>query len=320
MKCLLILIFVFFTGCGVPEESDHVSTESGNLILSASHGGGGSAWGFAGCESCHPMSVIHEGAENVRQMVKEKGFKTCMGCHGDNGTGKKRPCVICHNMPDMPYQSGGHSHNFVSGASERLTDGECLVCHDASDMNGVFNLERDLTLFGDVQGVLFPYQSETDFCLRCHNRDHQQAGFEMSGLSFDDPLVAMEDNYSHTDYHGFLNSSGMGTYAGLRDGYRYGSVVKCSDCHSLHGTDNEALIIDNSVDGAGSLDPDLRDGSYTVDTAGGDFSQLCVLCHNMETIIDSGDVDTGNGLSGVHEVGIDCRPCHTHGEAVQSGL
>jgi len=224
------------------------------------------------------------------------------------------------DLPDTPYQSGGHSHNFVSGAPGRLADADCLICHDASDMNGAFDPERDLTRFGDKRGALSPYFSETDFCLRCHNRDHQQAGFEMGGRAYEDPVVAMEDNYSHTDYHGFLNSSGMGTYAGLRSGYRYGSVVRCSDCHSLHGTDNNALIIDNSVDGAKDLPSDPGGGPYAVDTSGGDFSQLCVLCHRMEIVIDSGDVDAGNGLSGVHEVGIDCRPCHTHGEAVQSGL
>lgn len=316
-------MFIFFSGCAAPEESDDVSTLSGNLILTSAHGGDGSAWGFAECESCHPMAVIHEGAENIRQMVKIKGFDTCLGCHGDNGTGKERACIICHNMADMPnipYQSGAHSHNFVSGSPGRLTDADCLVCHDASDMSGSFDLNMDLARFEDRHGALSPYLSETDFCLRCHNRDHQQAGFELTGFAYDDPIVAMEDNYSHTDYHGFLNSSGLGTYAGLRAGYRYGAVVPCSDCHSLHGTDNAALIIDNSVDGAKKLAPGPLYATYTVDTSGGDLSQLCVLCHSMETIIDSGDLPAGNGLSGVHEVGIDCRPCHRHGEAVQSGL
>jgi len=52
----------------------------------------------------------------------------------------------------------------------------------------------------------------------------------------------------------------------------------------------------------------------------GDYSQLCVTCHQMQDIVEQGAQNTGNGLSGVHQVGGDCRVCHVHGMAVQTGL
>jgi hypothetical protein len=40
----------------------------------------------------------------------------------------------------------------------------------------------------------------------------------------------------------------------------------------------------------------------------------------MSDIVEQGDQDTGNGLSGVHQVSSDCRVCHVHGMAAQTGL
>ncbi|VAX00922.1 hypothetical protein MNBD_GAMMA19-188 [hydrothermal vent metagenome] len=88
----------------------------------------------------------------------------------------------------------------------------------------------------------------------------------------------------------------------------------------MHGTDNTRLIIDNSLKGVTQLDQSIRETPHRVIIKNGDYSQLCVLCHQMKVILDDGDLETGNGLSGVHEVGSDCRTCHTHGEAVQAGL
>jgi hypothetical protein len=144
----------------------------------------------------------------------------------------------------------------------------------------------------------------------------------MQGESYADPLVAMEDDYRYIDYHGWRDGSGEGTYHGLRSGYRYPQLLACSDCHALHGTMNEKLIIDNSVKGASLLDGEqFLENEYTIAiNQQGDYSQLCVICHEMTLLADEGDLNTGNGLSGVHSVGQDCRPCHTHGEASQVGL
>jgi nitrate reductase cytochrome c-type subunit len=325
----LVLMLSACGGGSSENQSNDVSQASGNLILDTSHGGGGSAWGLAECSTCHAMQVIHQNVDDVRGivrgMVRDKGYSTCTGCHGRNGTGESEPrrCGVCHNGADLsqaPQLSGQHAHGFKVGEAGSLGDEQCIDCHVASDMNGVFEPNRDLTRYVDEMQILSNYSDTSDFCLRCHNRDHQQTGFEILGNDYDDPLIAVEDAFRFTDQHGQPEGSGTRTYAGLRTDYEYPSVVACTDCHAMHGTDNTKLIIDNSTKGVKQLDPSLRETPYGVNVVDGDYSQLCVLCHQMAVVLDAGDQDAGNGLSGVHEVGSDCRPCHTHGEATQAGL
>ena len=318
---ILLFLIVSLTGCGGSGGGESaVSLASGNLILSETHGGDGAAWGLPDCSACHALSAIHDEADLIRGIVKEKGYDSCAGCHGSNGTSIPRRCTLCHNptdLPSVPRQQGDFSHHFSSGIAGSLSDGNCLSCHDASDMDGRFELNRDLTRYPGPGQVLTNYRSLSDFCLRCHNRDHQQPGYEISATAFDDPLIAIEDAFSFIDKHGAIDGTGARTYAGLRDNYLYASEVACTDCHAMHGTQNGGLIIDNSLQGVSQLDTAQ---SYSVTVTGGDYSQLCVLCHQMTVILDDGAIDTGNSLSGVHQVGGDCVPCHSHGEAVQAGL
>ena len=326
MRVLSLLLFCcLLMACGGGGDSAS-GTAADGLILTAAHGDRGTAWGLANCDSCHSLAVMHrDTTAAIRNSVRAQGYDTCMGCHGSNGTTLSRPCVVCHNdqaLPDVPPLDGQHSHRFVVDSRGGMSDTHCLTCHYASDMNGEIDVNVDLTLFTDANGSNTPYATATDFCLRCHNRDRQQPGFEITGTSFDDPLIAIEDDYRHFDYHGWRDGSGQGTYSGLRAGYDYSSLVVCSDCHAMHGTDNEQLIIDSSAKGVSvAADSAVTLTPRTVFVgADGDYAQLCVLCHRMEITLDDGAVNTGNGLSGVHAVGEDCRPCHTHGEAVQAGL
>ena len=123
-------------------------------------------------------------------------------------------------------------------------------------MDGELELDTDFTLFPDANNEMAPYQQQADFCLRCHNRDHQQPGFKIITTNdYRNPLVAMEDNFNHIDFHGKTNGSGDRTYAGLRESnYHYQQTVQCDDCHALHGTTNPKLIIDSSLVGAKKLD------------------------------------------------------------------
>jgi len=326
MKKGSALIFLFAaccSACSGLDETRTVSMESKNLLLRSSHGVDGSAWSLSDCSPCHAISAIHQKAVTIKDIVRARGYDTCTGCHGENGAAQERQCVICHNpndMPHKPFLEGAHSHNFIYGSSGRLTDANCVTCHESSDMDGNFELNVDLKIFPDEIGIYSLYASRNDFCFRCHNRDHQQEAFKILGATHDDPRVAIEENYAMIDVHGKMDGTGAGTYSGLRQGYSYGTVLPCSDCHSLHGTGNGSLLVDSSLTGASMLDPDIKNVPHQVDIANGDYSQLCVLCHDMETLLDAGGTATGNGLAGVHETGTDCRPCHTHGEAVQAGL
>ncbi|MEJ2609298.1 MAG: cytochrome c3 family protein [Candidatus Thiodiazotropha sp.] len=323
---LLLLIPLFIVACGGGNDSSMSIAEPGGLLLNQNHGDGGTAWGLNECDACHAIEIIHqETTPIIRDMVVKKGFSSCMGCHGDNGTSQPRQCLICHNEKDLsgkPYLDGHLSHNFDGSGSTGLSDDDCLVCHTYSDMDGEFELNQDLSPFKNALDQYSSYQSQADFCLSCHNRDHQQVGYEMEGEHYEDPLVALEDAYHHLDYHGWRDGSGEGTYHGLRDGYQYPQLVDCSDCHALHGTTNQKLIIDASYKGAKQLtSSQFQVNSYPIKVSEtGDYSQLCAICHEMVSPSDDADVDSGNGLSGVHMVGQDCRPCHTHGEASQTGL
>lgn len=326
-RTYLLVCFMLLAACGGSDkgETTEVSQADGKLILDASHGGNGYAWGRSHCDSCHALGVIHAGLDKIRSIVKTKGYTTCTGCHGRNGTNESEPrrCGVCHNSTDLPQTpslQGQHAHGFTAGEVGALGDEQCLVCHIASDMDGRFDNNRDLTRFPDAAQTLTPYHDVADFCLRCHNRDHQQPGFEITGSSYDDPLIAAEDDFKLIDKHGRQDGSGERTYAGLRTNYKYQSVVACTDCHSMHASNNIKLIIDSSDKGVKQLDASIRDKHYAVQTEDGAYAQLCVLCHQMELIQDDGDIDTGNGLSGVHQASGDCRSCHSHGEAVQAGL
>lgn len=273
------------------------------------------------------MVSIHKQAPAIRDIVRAKGYGTCTGCHGRNGTDQPRRCTVCHNkadLPDKPMLAGRHRHDFSVRRALPLADWQCTVCHAKSDMDGNFELNVDLTPLQDARGELSPYQSHTDFCLRCHNRDHQPPGVRIKArprFGINDPLTAIEDNYTHIDRHG-LQFGRIGPYTGLRESaYRYGDAVECTDCHVMHGTRNGKLILDDSRKGATGLPESFRMRPWFAQVSKGNYSQLCVLCHQMENPeTEQGTLDTGNGLSGVHDATSDCTQCHTHGEPIRGGL
>ncbi|BCX81500.1 hypothetical protein MIT9_P1078 [Methylomarinovum caldicuralii] len=313
------LLIMLLLAAGAAAKGRDVSLAQNQVLLTERHEG----WGKARCQACHVLSLIHKNAPHIRGIVRDKGFDTCTGCHGDNGTGARRPCLVCHNdrdLPLSPLQTGTHTHDFDRFEDRPLTDQDCLVCHQAADMDGVWERNVDLTRIPDATGLADPYRHESEFCLRCHNRDHQQPGFALRGLDYRDPLIAIEDDWRHIDTHGYPKGSGQRTYAGLRSPYQYPEVLACTECHAMHGTDNPKLIIDDSRKGAFLLP--FRDAGIPVRVFSdiGDYSQLCVLCHQMETPVEDALIDTGNGLYGVHQVGTNCTLCHTHGRAAQVGL
>ncbi|NJC89233.1 MAG: hypothetical protein FIB02_12000 [Desulfuromonas sp.] len=339
---LLMVMIAMGLLAATPGHAREVSRAAGNLLLTPSHGGDGSAWGMADCKMCHPFKVIHQTATDIKGIVERKGYGSCSGCHGGNGTGAGRRCVVCHNsvdMPASPRRQGPNGHDFTLKHRRALKDRHCLACHRNSDMDGSFEPAVDLSKLVDDNGDRAPASTITRFCLRCHNRDHQQKGYKIKpraerGLG--DPLVAMADNYRFTDKHGFLAGTGDSLYVGLRQSkYRYVSTkpVECTDCHAMHGTTNPKLIIGSSNVGATDLPTSFRSTPYKVKVSGGNYSDLCVLCHVMEsvaqggceagsgvTVIEEGCLRTGNGLQGVHDASNDCEECHRHGEAVEAGL
>ena len=357
MKALIILFIssVILIGCGSGDDSAITQTDNNTTtplvvgkttsswqLLNSTHGINGNAWQLAQCDGCHLINDLHQqmpanSTSNIKDIVRQKGYQSCVGCHGSNGTELERPCLICHNTTDLPQQpltTGTNGHGFNDSTinnsainqSAELNDKQCLNCHIASDMNGQFDLATDLTRFKDHNQQLTNYQDNSDFCLRCHNINHQQRGFEIENKDYQNPLVAMKTNYQFIDVHGDIDGSGERTYAGLRAGYQYQQRVQCTDCHSMHGTHNEQLIIGSSAVGASKLIKTgvmanvTNKGPFDVTIKDHDTSPLCVLCHQMKIIVEDGNEPTSNGLSGVHLTGQACNSCHTHGMATQVGL
>ncbi|WP_150047257.1 MULTISPECIES: multiheme c-type cytochrome [Methylomonas] len=307
-----------------PACARNVSQATGNLLLDASHGNG-EAWGKPNCSSCHALQRLHNSVPDIKTIVNRKKFRTCTGCHGSNGSNAGRQCIVCHNSKDLPLspvRGGRHRHDFNTPKDLRTTSKQCVVCHQSSDMDGQFELNRDLTVFNDADVGKKPYNNKSEFCLRCHNVDHQQKKWRIKHAGNRDQSLRAEDYYTLIDAHGVRDGDGIGLYNGLRSGaYAYQTIVDCSDCHSLHGTRNPNLIIENSRQGVPLLEQDIRNHPYPVDIVGDDYSDLCVLCHNMSQTLDGGDTVTRNGLTGVHfNSGSDCAVCHNHGESVQRGL
>lgn len=336
----------------------NVSLASGNLQLDPNHGNG-SAWGKSKCNSCHFMSGLHAKAPKIKGIVRKKGSATCTGCHGSNGTKADRQCLICHNSKDLPlkpWRGGKHRHDFITGqitvdkksgnssgkiVDLKTTSRQCVVCHDKSDMDGKFEVAQDLTMMDDAIVGQRPYANISEFCLRCHNQDHQQLAWpikvcldqnditKVKNCGNRDQSLRAEDHYSKIDAHGVRDGKGDGLYNGLRSGqYAYKSIVDCSDCHTMHGTKNPNLIIEDSRQGVFLLDKSLRDHGYKIEVdavnpqvEAGNYSDLCVMCHSMTAISDGGDTPARNGLTGVHtNQGSDCKSCHNHGEVAQEGL
>jgi hypothetical protein len=300
-----------------------VSLEKNQIVLTLNHGGDGSAWGLSECSGCHVLRNIHGNAPKIKGIVQQTGYASCAGCHGQNGTTIKRECVLCHNeslLPKKPLMQDVKNHNFKMQEDSILNDKDCLACHYASDMDGDFEPAVDLKDY-DLKGALdLPYRNGSEFCLRCHNKNHQQAGYEIQVRFKRDPLVMMAINYEHIDMHGKRLGEGNRTYTGLREAYEYQITVACSDCHAMHGTHNEKLIVDRSDAGMSLLKDSLRSVPISIDTPGNNYAQLCVTCHDSEEVVEESELQTGNGLSGVHQASGSCVECHVHGMAAQTGL
>lgn len=324
LQGLLLLLWIGFALTGGDVWAKTVSQSNGNLQLDSSHGNG-EGWGKSKCSSCHALQRLHQSVPTIKTMVDQKKFATCTGCHGSNGTRVERQCIVCHNqndLPQSPVRGGRHRHDFNAVKDLKTTSQQCVVCHQASDMDGRFELDRDLTQFDDSFVGKQSYANSSEFCLRCHNLDHQQAKWPIRHAGRRDQSQRAEDHYRNTDAHGVMEGDGDGLYSGLRTGqYAYKTVVDCVDCHTLHGTQNSSLLIENSRQGLLLLDEAFRKQNWPVNVVGDDVSDLCVLCHQMKNVIDGGDSPTRNGLSGVHfNEGTNCLKCHNHGEEANKGL
>lgn len=312
--------------------------------------------GFDSCAGCH--------GKNGASLKQE-----CVICHNNSEmpglpyrTGKHRhdfsllktkpttdeQCLGCHETSDMDgnFELNQDLTLFKdeTGFKEPYTNISefCVRCHTESNPNKKYPIKhagrRDQAL-----------RAETDY--RLIDKHGVKAGLGNGEQ---------------------LGADAAALYYGLRkENYSYQSVVECVDCHAMHGTNNASnLIIDDSrkakffhdektrrkkfdkklghakvkvlddktfitnpdEDGPPTLDS-VIDCSVVKNVKLGNYSQLCVLCHDMKArpedkqlseddlSVMGGRCNTGNGLNGVHfNEGASCITCHYHGRSGISGL
>ncbi|MFU8819794.1 MAG: hypothetical protein ACNA74_08755 [Desulfurivibrio sp.] len=279
---------------------------------------------------------IRVSLENLAATIGSEAQRSCLACHDTNGLDSAglRECLICHGseaiIPGAGMFGGQHAHTITNPGGPALGDADCVICHNRSDMNGVFELNVDLSSFAGAA-----YGSINDFCLACHDFDGATLdGIEVilpPPLRFPEPqgpqfgdlrqtflgIGTTEERRATADIHGFRAGSNpedkppvSGEPNSYRPGYGVDMMLACTDCHLVHSSANHYLIT-NTGASASQLAADDPTRNAGVAVSERNFEQLCAVCHT-----NPAGPDLGNGLRGsLHGAGYpgDCVSCHYHG-------
>ena len=350
--CVLLaaLLAGSLSACGGSSSpADESYTPTGPIVaprlLSSDLHGGGSGWARQDCLICHTMTkveVVHNRAPNIKnsliRLADRRGSGVqgaCLACHDSNGLDPltSRQCLICHGdnqvLAGAAKFSGEHKHTISNQGGALMEDGDCLICHQRSDMDGSFDPNVDLTSFGanvDYSG----YGGLNNFCLACHDI----SGVNVGGreilpppLRFPEfPETAEFTDLKRTfagsegdpsrltaDIHGFKDGLAVAAKSNkYRVGYEDRMVLACTDCHQVHSSSNPYLVTESGASAA-KLAADDPAASAAINIGDGRrFNELCALCHYHEDgpLAANGlqeIVHAAGGISG------DCVSCHYHG-------
>lgn len=353
---MLLLANLLLSACGGSSSASDSYQPSGaieapRLLFSTAHGGG-QGWGQAKCFTCHPMSkvenahvrvpVIRDSLVRLSAKIGGEADRACLACHDTNGLDPvaSRECLICHGDNDIVAGarmfSGAHQHTITKIGGSAQRDADCIICHERSNMDGVFERDVDLTRFSGSSNAWI-----NDFCLACHDVSGA-AGILPPPLRFpeppEEPLSFSDlsrtflgagttdaERQATADFHGFGRGTDPATKPILFGGntYRPGydqhdhSPLACTDCHLVHASSNPYLITDSGAR-ASMLDQDEPARNAGVAVTERNFEQLCAVCHTNPE-----GVEVGNGLQAhLHFTGYtgDCVSCHFHGAGFISNL
>jgi hypothetical protein len=326
----LFIIAIAAASCGGSEKLEEASVTMGMPLLSdpEKHKVG---WGRSDCASCHPyLPAVHP------RQVALPGYTqdmVCISCHLGNGSGyaKKTPdCVFCHTNGAKPVNvSNKSAHSltryddgYSNPAVKVMADIDCVICHDNTNMDGVFT-KADLSGFGKWDRAEL-----NGFCLACHSPE----GVTAQGR--DIKPADIKTKYE-IDYHGAGSYADRGFGDNLTGGYGTNyPALPCLSCHTNHSSANRKLFRESFADGEGEFAVRLNNPS--------DLRDLCAQCHQ-----NIGGVPAPNGKkqtvkhdkpngwcfkSGCHPVnghilgaeyaehlmtaangGAGCASCHRHG-------
>jgi predicted CXXCH cytochrome family protein len=250
-------------------------------IGGAGHNGGSSDYTGLDCTSCHPHSTDSDQGTNDGFMPSG-----CTGCHG-TGLGARRQIT----------GTGGDFERASHHVTTTIQDGDCEVCHDASQHTGTPG--NPVRLFNaDDPGIVYVLDGTDDpgnlelFCLSCHDADGAGGSTPFSDSTTPPPI----DNTVWTSAS--HNTSG--------------NVGSCVDCHDNgHGSNKTNLLAPYNITG----DSDPNDPFQQEE-------RFCYNCHDTDGPAVS-DIQAQFGYSSHHriaateqevaaikEVNLECSNCH----------
>jgi hypothetical protein len=323
---LLTVAVAFAAACGSnsgdASSPVKVTKASAPQLTEPEDHGGGFGWENDKCYLCHPvveLEKIHDYSPGLAESfaasdTAESGF--CLYCHGTNGlsvSAEDYMCTECHtssNVVKKPAMFAGHTTHDVNGDG-KMSNADCVVCHEFSDMNGAVELSVDFRSTGT------DYASSDEFCLACHD-GNGAFGIMPPALQFESEVNNIHSTYIGTgdtddarkqtaDIHGAKDGDGQ-SFAEFRGLYTANTMVSCLSCHQVHTSDNPYLITE-SGESADLADEAALEAGVKVE--GDDFTELCALCHASVN-----GAPTANGLkSVVHNstYSTNCTDCHYHG-------
>ena len=256
------------------------------------------------------------------------GSDTCITCHAEVGksfannphsklalthSGKGITCESCHGPGQAHVEGGGDITKIFlpSKASAKETDATCMGCHA-----GVHpNFDRS------------PHAEAGLSCISCHSVHAAQT--EESLLKLPQPALCFS---CHTDVKGAFN---MPFHHPVLEG-----VVKCSDCHDVHGTfqrnqlrvtaDQNVVCVKCHTDVRGPFVYEhavvKAEGCVACHTPHGSqnarllnmptISTLCNQCHSQVS------ADTIHGMGEGSQTVTPCISCHTmiHGSNLNAAF
>ncbi len=255
-----------------------------------------------GCKSCHKG----HGAFNT-PMLSEKKDKFCFRCHGYyekqaelKFQGYLREDIQLSNIEkefEKPYhhpieKTGIHKYNEIlpeiNPSMERHAEcGDCHHHHYVKKSDVTYGIKGV-----DSQGAIVQQiNNEYELCFKCHSNS--------ANLPSEQTNKIIMFRLSNPSYHPIIGSGTNNDVPSLIPPLDSTSIIKCTDCHSNHGSDYENMLKRNF-----NKDDGLNESE--------DSYKLCYQCHNRNLILSN----IGFLYHSLHisVVKASCRTCHNpHG-------
>ncbi len=301
--------------CGGSEKNDTPISMSMPLLTSAAMHGEGVGWNRADCTTCHPLVSLptpHPVIPEINDMTRDE---VCMMCHlgnGADGRFKIPMCVKCHTDAsvfgaDAVNVTGYSMHTVTNTGAAQITDYDCIVCHDSTNMDGKFTFDdlSGLMNLSNYGNTVWDKSNLNNFCFTCHSSSGTKAqGIYILGYN-------AKDKYPD-DYHG--NATYYSTDNSLRPDNGVGDTLGCLSCHRRHTSDNRKLFIMTGAETGVVTDESARNATVTLNIDNADLRDLCAVCHAGDPAQHPDSVPAPNGLYQVskHTDSV-CYTCHVNG-------